>query len=292
MQTKGIILAGGHGTRLFPLTLGTSKQLLPVYDKPMIYYPLSVLMNAGIKEILIISTKNDIPKFKNLLNNGNKLGLNISYEIQPQPNGIAESFIIASKFIGNDNVCLILGDNIFYGPKFYLSLEKAKSNLLKGDSTVFGVTVSNPEEFGVVYFNKNNEITKILEKPKNPKNNLIVSGLYFYTNDVIKIAHSLVPSKRGELEITDVNNIFLAKNNLSIIKLDSTTKWIDTGTYNSLLEASNFFQNLETDSGKKIACIEEIAFNLKYINKFQLNDIAKSMINSEYGKYLLKIIKT
>ncbi len=290
MLNKGIILAGGHGTRLYPLTLGASKQLLPVYDKPMIYYPLSVLMNSGIRNILIISTIDDISKFKCLLGDGNKLGLKIRYEVQNQPNGIAESFIIGSDFIGKDNVCLILGDNIFYGSKLHSFINQAKFNLTKGLSTIFGVSVNNPQDFGVVSFNSDNKIEKIVEKPINPTTDIIVAGLYFYTNDVIEIANGLIPSKRGELEITELNNIYLSRNKLSLLKLDKEIKWIDTGTYNSLLKASRFFQDKEKSTQKKFACIEEISLKMGYIKKEQLEVIARSMKNSEYGEYLFRLI--
>ena len=288
-ETKGIILAGGYGTRLYPLTIGVSKQLLPVYDKPMIYYPLSVLMTSGIRNILIISTSYDTPKFKKLLGDGSKFGIKISYEIQQEPKGIAESLIISSDFIGSDNICLILGDNIFY--KLDSELQKAKTNLAKNFCTIFGVRVNNPENFGVVSFDPQNNFARIVEKPNNPKSNLIVSGLYYYTNDVIEIAKKLKPSKRGELEITDINNIMLSKNKLSIIELDSKVRWIDTGTYNSLLKASDFFHKIENNTGKKFACPEEIAYNLNFINREKLDKIAKSMEKSEYGKYLINILK-
>jgi len=291
MKTRGIILAGGYGTRLYPLTLGISKQLLPVYDKPMIYYPLSVLMISGIKHILIISTISDIPKYKNLLGNGKMLGINISYAVQDKPNGIAESLIIASKFIGDDNVCLILGDNIFYGKKLNFYLEKAKQNLDTGYSTIFGALVNNPKDFGVISFDNQNKIAKITEKPDNPDSNIIVSGLYFYSNDVIRIASQLKPSKRGELEITDINNKILSQNKLRVVKLDDKIKWIDTGTYNSLLRASKFFYDIEKNEGTKFACIEQIAYELGYINKIQLQDIAKSMQNSEYGQYIFNLLE-
>ncbi len=291
MKIKGIILAGGYGTRLYPMTLGISKQLLPVYDKPMIYYPLSVLMISGIKDILIISSNSDISNYKSLLDDGKKLGINISYEVQDKPNGIAESLIIASKFIGDDNICLILGDNIFYGKKLNFYLEKAKHNLDIGYSTIFGALVNNPEDFGVISFDKKNKITRITEKPNKPDSKIIVSGLYFYTNNVIKIANQLKPSKRGELEITDVNNKILSKNKLRVVKLDDKIKWVDTGTYNSLLKASKFFHDIEKNEGTKFACIEQIAFEMGYINEIQLQHIAKSMQNSEYGKYIFNLLK-
>jgi glucose-1-phosphate thymidylyltransferase len=285
---KGIILAGGYGSRLYPLTFGTSKQLLPVYDRPMIYYPLSTLMNAGIKDILIISTNKDLPRFRDLLMDGRHIGLNITYKVQDEPRGIAESFIIASDFIGDCNVCLILGDNIFHGKNFNILLDRAKKNLDNNYSTIFGVEVNNPNEFGVIEFDSNNEIKNIVEKPDEIESNLIVSGLYFYTNDVVTITNKLKPSSRGELEITDINNQYLALNKLKLVNLDSEISWIDTGTYDSLIEASRYFQNFENKTAEKVACIEEIALNLGYIDKSQFVKIANSMNNSNYGKYLLK----
>ncbi len=287
---KGIILAGGNGSRLYPLTFGTSKQLLPVYDKPMIYYPLSVFMQAGIKDILIISTVEDSPKFKKLLGNGSNIGLNIDYETQIKPNGIAESFIIGKDFIGSDNVCLILGDNIFHGKDFISNVIIAKENLKNGFSSIFGVSVDNPENFGVIEFDDNNNIVKIIEKPENSKSNIIVSGLYFYTNDVIKIAMNLEPSYRGELEITDINNYFLSQDKLSLVALDSEISWSDAGTYDSLIMASKYFQEYENITAKKVACIEEIALELGYIDKKKLMSLANSMRNSNYGRYLLKLL--
>ena len=287
--TKGIILAGGYGTRLYPLTYGTSKQLLPVYDKPMIYYSLSTLMNAGIKDIMIISTPNDLPRFKDLFKDGKHIGLNISYAHQKKPNGIAESLIIGADFIGNDNICLILGDNIFHGNNFISLLDKARLNLENNYSTIFGVEVDNPNDFGVIEFDSQNKIHNIVEKPDNASSKFIVSGLYYYTNDVVKIAMNLKPSPRGELEITDINNHYLSQNKLRLVKLDSETSWIDTGTYDSLIKASKYFQDYENKTAKKVACIEEIALSLRYIDKTKLISIANSMKNSSYGKYLLKI---
>jgi len=289
--TKGIILAGGYGSRLYPLTYGTSKQLLPVYDKPMIYYPLSTLMNAGIKDIMIISTTEDLPSFKNLLNDGSEIGLNISYAQQKKPNGIAESLIIGSDFIGKDNVCLILGDNIFHGNNFISLLDKARLNLEDNCSTIFGVEVDNPNDFGVIEFDSQNKVHNIVEKPDNALSNIIVSGLYYYTNNVVKIAKKLKPSSRGELEITDINNHYLSQNKLRLVTLDSKTSWIDTGTYDSLIQASKYFQDYENKTAKKIACIEEIAFSLGYIDKTKLISVANSMKNSNYGKYLLRITR-
>ena len=288
---KGIILAGGHGSRLFPLTIGTSKQLLAVYDKPMIYYPMYTLMLAGIKEILIISTPEDLPRYNKLFGNGNMLGLKISYEKQIKPNGIAESFIIGKKFIGNSHVCLVLGDNIFYGDKLVDYLKKGLNNLKKNSSTIYGLDVINPKEFGVVKFDGKNNLEKIVEKPKLFISNTIVSGLYMYTNDVIEIAKILKPSSRNELEITDINNIYIKKNKLRLIKLEKDISWIDTGTYDSMLKASNFFQELEKKTEEKYACIEHMAFQLSYINEKQFLKLARLMSNSSYGKYLLNKLK-
>ena len=288
---KGIILAGGHGSRLFPLTIGTSKQLLAVYDKPMIYYPMYTLMLAGIKEILIISTPEDLPRYKKLFGNGDTLGLKISYEKQIKPNGIAESFIIGKKFIGNSHVCLVLGDNIFYGDKLVDYLKKGLNNLKKNSSTIYGLDVINPKEFGVVKFDSKNNLEKIVEKPKLFISNTIVSGLYMYTNDVIEIVKNLKPSSRNELEITDINNIYINKNKLRLIKLEKDISWIDTGTYDSMLKASNFFQELEKKTAEKYACIEHMAFQLSYIDEKQFLKLARLMSNSSYGKYLLDKLK-
>lgn len=288
-KIKGIILAGGLGSRLFPLTIGTSKQLLPVYDKPMIYYPLSVFLKADIKDILIITTNEDTKKYKKLLGNGQSLGIKISYETQDYPNGIAESFIIGSKFIGNDNVSLILGDNIFHGDNLEIYLAKAKKQLNQGFSTIFGVTSENPENFGVVEFDKFDNVSKIVEKPEIPKSNTVVSGLYFYTNDVIHVAESLKPSSRGEMEITDINNFYLSENKLKLNLLDDDIAWIDTGTYSSLIKASKYFEEYEKMSQQKSSCIEEIAYRRGFIDKLQLIKIAESMKSSDYGKYLKSI---
>ena len=286
---KGIILAGGTGSRLYPLTLGTSKQLLPVYDKPMIYYPLSVLMQAEIKDILIISSEHDLPKFKKLLGDGSKLGIKISYKVQFEPNGIAESFIIGEDFICDDNICLILGDNIFHGDEFISNINTAKIDLSNGYSSIFGVSVLNPESYGVIEFDDKNNIIDIAEKPDFAKSNIIVSGLYFYTNDVVKFAKKLKPSQRGEKEITDINKLYLSSKKLKLIRLKSSISWVDTGTYSSLIQASKYFENYEKKSGKKAACIEEIAYNMGFIDTSQLNKIANSMHNSEYGNYLLNL---
>lgn len=291
IKTKGIILAGGNGSRLFPLTKCISKQLLPVYDKPMIYYPLSVLMEAGIKEILIISTNKDLPRFKDIFSDGSGLGLQISYAEQPKPKGIAEAFIIGSDFIGNSNVCLILGDNIFYGDGFKNKLENALENLDKSYSTIFSVKVDNPKDFGVIEFNDNNMVSKIIEKPHETNSSNIVSGLYFYTNNVVKISNTINPSDRGELEITDINNHFLKHKRLRVIKLNKSFYWSDTGTYDSLIKASKFCQEYEEVTGKKISCIEEIAFRKGYISKDKFLKIANSLASSNYGKYLINKIK-
>ena len=290
-NTKGIILAGGNGTRLYPMTKCISKQLLPVYDKPMIYYPLSILMEAGIKDILIISTKRDLPRFKDIFGNGNKIGLNISYAIQSKPNGIAEAFIIGSNFIGLNNVCLILGDNIFYGKNLTKFLDCALKNLNNNYSTIFGVEVQNPNEFGVIEFSDDNKMNKIVEKPAETESSYIVSGLYFYTNDVVKISESLKPSARGELEITDINNHYLKSKKLELIKLNSSHYWSDVGTYDSLIRTSKFCKQIEDMTGNKISCIEEIALRKGFITRKKFLDIANSMISSEYGKYLLKKAK-
>jgi len=290
-QTKGIILAGGYGSRLFPLTYGVSKQLIPVYDKPMIYYPLSTLLKAGIKEILIITKNEDSNSFKNLLGDGKKYGINIEYAIQERPGGIAEALIIGANFIDKNNIILILGDNIFHGAKMKIFLKDAMKNLSHGFCTIFGVKVNNPSEFGVVELNSENEILSIVEKPINPVSKTIVSGLYFYTNNVIEIVSDLKPSNRGELEITDVNSFYLEQKKLKMIDLSNDVNWVDTGTYKSLIDASNYFQNHEQKSRKKIACIEELVYKMGYIKKEQLFALANEMKSSEYGKYLLSILK-
>ncbi|MDY6801426.1 MAG: glucose-1-phosphate thymidylyltransferase RfbA [Bacteroidota bacterium] len=284
---KGIILAGGAGTRLYPITKSISKQIIPIYDKPMIYYPLSVLMLAGIREILIISTPKDIHLYKDLLGNGDQLGISLSYEIQPTPDGLAQAFIIGEKFIGNDNVCLILGDNIFYGYGFSKILMQAAN--LKDGATVFGYYVNNPQRYGVVEFNDSGKVLSIEEKPENPKSNYAVTGLYFYSNDVIKKAKSLKPSKRCELEITDLNRLYLKENRLKVELLGRGFAWLDTGTHESLLQASNYIATIEQRQGLKIACVEEIAYKKSFINKNQLIKLVEELKNNQYGKYLLKI---
>lgn len=282
---KGIILAGGRATRLYPITKGACKQLLPVYDKPMIYYPLSVLMLAGIKDILIISTPNDTPRFKELLNNGHDLGIKISYAVQKEPKGIAQSLIIAESFIGQDKVCLILGDNIFYGHNLTDLLREASS--VKEGAVVFGYYVKNPERYGVIEF-KDNRVVSIEEKPKKPKSNYTVCGLYFYDRDAVKIAKTIKPSERGELEITDVNNIYLEKKKLHVKLLSRGYAWLDTGTPDALIDASIFIKTVEDRQGLKIGCIEEVAFRMGFISKGKLQRLAKD-INTEYGEYLERI---
>lgn len=283
---KGIILAGGSGTRLYPLTIAMSKQSLPIYDKPMIYYPLSVLMLSGIKDILIISTPRDISYFEELLGNGNHLGLNIIYKVQDKPNGIAQAFILGEYFIGDDNVALVLGDNIFYGYGFTERLKKAVSS---NTPTIFGYHVNNPSDFGVVEFNEKNEVLSIEEKPTNPKSNYAVPGLYFYNNDVIKIAKKINPSSRGELEITDINNEYLKSGNLKVELFGRGMAWLDTGTPGGLLAASNFVEAIQTRQGLYIACLEEISYRLGYISKDQLIQLAQPLLKTSYGQYLLKV---
>ena len=268
---KGIILAGGSGTRLYPITKGVSKQLLSIYDKPMIYYPLSVLMLSGIREILIISTPHDLPNYKKLLGNGNDLGLNLNYIAQPSPDGLAQAFILGEDFIGNDDVCLVLGDNIFYGRKFSKLLQASLNKTsIEKKATIFGYYVSDPKNFGVVEFDKNNKVVSIEEKPENPKSNYAVVGLYFFPNNVIEISKSIKPSQRGELEISSVNQEYLKTGNLNIEIMGRGFTWLDTGTHDSLLEASNFIHTIEKYSGFKISCIEEIAYKMGYISKKQL----------------------
>lgn len=285
---KGIILAGGSGTRLAPLTKIVCKQLLPVYDKPMIYYPLSILMKAGIKDILIISTEKDIIKIKELFSNGENLGINLQYKIQEKPNGIAEAFIIGREFIKNESVVLILGDNIFYGKQFEKSL-KENINLQSGGK-IFGYRVKNPESYGVIEFDESKKVLSIEEKPLNPKSDYIIPGIYIYDNSVIKKAEKLKPSKRNELEITDVSNMYLKENNLSVEILSEENIWYDTGTCDSLLEAENFIQKEQKKTGKYIGCIEEIAYRNGWITKEQLLKSVETLLKTEYGKYLLKIV--
>ncbi|HZH71100.1 MAG TPA: glucose-1-phosphate thymidylyltransferase RfbA [Mariniphaga sp.] len=284
---RGIILAGGAGTRLYPITRSISKQIIPVYDKPMIYYPLSVLMLAGIQEILIISTPNDIGLYKSLFGNGEQLGLKLAYKVQPSPDGLAQAFLLGEEFIGDENVCLILGDNIFYGYNFSSILEEAAK--LKNGAIVFGYYVNDPHRYGVVEFGNDNKVISIEEKPLNPKSNYAVTGLYFYSNDVIKKAKQLKPSARGELEITDLNRLYLEQGNLNVKLLGRGFAWLDTGTHDSLLQASNFIATIEQRQGLKVSCIEEIAYKKGFITRDQLIELAKPLSKNQYGEYLLRI---
>ena len=289
MNTKGIILAGGSGTRLYPITKGVSKQLLPIYDKPMIYYPLSVLMLAGIREVLIISTPDDIDGFKRLLGDGSELGVSISYAVQPSPDGLAQAFILGEDFIGDSNVCLVLGDNIFYGQGFTPLLRQAV-NRQKG-ATVFGYQVKDPERFGVVEFDDEKRAISIEEKPVKPRSNYAVTGLYFYDNDVINIAKQVKPSERGELEITTVNQMYMERGDLNVELLGRGFAWLDTGTHESLLEAAQFVETIEKRQGYKVACLEEIALNNGWLTKRQVLTAGQSMSKNAYGKYLLDLVK-
>jgi glucose-1-phosphate thymidylyltransferase len=289
---KGIILAGGSGSRLYPITKGTSKQLLAIYDKPMIYYPLSVLMLAGITEVLIISTPQDLPNFKKLFGNGSQLGMQFSYKEQPSPDGLAQAFILGEDFIGNEDVCLILGDNIFYGAGIENLLNKAvKTVSEEKKASIFGYYVQDPQRYGVAEFDKSGNVLSIEEKPEHPKSNYAVVGLYFYPNSVVNIAKNIQPSKRGELEITTVNQTYLSDNKLKTKLMGRGYAWLDTGTQDSLLEASNFIQTIEKRQGLKIACIEEIAFEMGYINENQLRTVAEEYRNNDYGQYLLRLLK-
>ena len=289
---KGIILAGGSGTRLYPITKGISKQLMPIYDKPMIYYPLSVLMLAGIQEILIISTPYDLPSFKRLLGDGTQWGVQFTYAEQPSPDGLAQAFIIGKEFIGNDSVCLVLGDNIFYGAGFTGLLKKSVVEAEQNNNaTVFGYYVNDPERYGVATFDENNNCTSIEEKPENPKSNYAVVGLYFYPNSVVQVAQTIKPSPRGELEITSVNQHYLAQNELKVQTLQRGFAWLDTGTHESLFEASAFIETVEKRQGLKIACIEEIAYLNGWLTKEQLISLAQPMIKNQYGQYLLHLAK-
>ena len=287
---KGIVLAGGSGTRLYPITKGVSKQMLPIYDKPMVYYPISVLMNAGIRDILIISTPTDLPSFERLLGDGRDFGVRFQYAVQPSPDGLAQAFIIGEKFIGSDCACLVLGDNIFHGAGFEEQLSEAvKAAEEKGKATVFGYRVSDPQRYGVAEFNADGDCLSIEEKPAEPKSNYAVTGLYFYPNDVVRIAKTIKPSARGELEITTVNQVFLSKGQLKVQILGRGFAWLDTGTHESLTEASNYIEVIEKRQGLKVACLEEIAFRKGWIDAEKLRKIAAPMSKNQYGQYLLKL---
>ena len=286
---KGIILAGGSGTRLYPLTKAISKQIMPIYDKPMIYYPLSVLMLANIREILLISTPRDLPVFEELLGDGSQLGIKLKYKVQKYPNGLAEAFILGEEFIGDDNVCLILGDNVFYGAGFSGLLEEAAK--LKEGAVVFGYPVKDPRAYGVVEFDKNGKAISLEEKPENPKSNYAIPGLYFYDNTVVKKSKSIKPSARGELEITTINEEYLKEGKLNVKQLGRGITWLDTGTHESLLQAANYVETVQNRQGYYIACIEEIAYRKKWINEIQLRQIADTMLKTDYGKYLMDLLK-
>ena len=289
---KGIVLAGGSGTRLYPITKGVSKQLLPVYDKPMIYYPLSVLMLAGIKEVLIISTLEDLPNFEKLLGTGKELGIKLSYKVQPSPDGLAQAFILGEDFVGDDDVCLVLGDNIFYGHGLTEMLQNARKNVEEEKkATVFGYYVNDPERYGVAEFDKDGNVTSIEEKPKTPKSKYAVVGLYFYTNDVVQIAKKIKPSDRGELEITTVNQEYLHQKRLKVELMGRGFAWLDTGTHDSLMEAGQFIETIEKRQGLKVACLEEIAYYMKYINATQVKKLAEPLKKNAYGQYLLNLVK-
>ena len=289
---KGIVLAGGSGTRLYPSTIAVSKQLLPIYDKPMVYYPISVLMLAGIRDILIISTPYDIANFKKLLGDGSQFGVKFSYVVQPSPDGLAQAFILGEEFIANESVALILGDNIFYGQSFSTMLREVSWKIKNsGGATVFGYRVKDPERYGVVDFDKNGQVKSIEEKPKNPKSDYAVTGLYFYDNNVVKYAKSLKPSKRGELEITDLNNIYLKYNKLEVKLFGRGFSWLDTGTHNSLLQAGQYVETIEENQGVKIACLEEIAYTMGFLDKKSIKEVVQKYKNSDYYNYILNLIK-
>ena len=286
---KGIILAGGSGTRLYPITKSISKQLLPIYDKPMVYYPLSVLMQAGIRDILIISTPKDLPDFKRLLDDGSHLGISLSYKEQPSPDGLAQAFIIGEDFIGNDDVCMILGDNIFNGDNFSQLLSRASKNVSENKiATVFGYPVSDPARYGVIEFDKSGNAISIEEKPNNPKSNYAVTGLYFYPNSVVNLAKEITPSERGELEITSINQVYLKNSELKVELMQRGFAWLDTGTHESLIEASNYIKMIENRQGIKVACIEEVAYQMGYISKKNLLELAKPLLGVSYGEYLIQ----
>ena len=286
---KGIILAGGSGTRLYPITLGISKQLIPIYDKPMIYYPLSTLMSAGINEILIISTPHDIPRFQNLLGDGSQIGCRFSYKVQDKPRGLADAYIVGAEFIGKDSVAMILGDNIFYGNDLDNKVKDSMKNLIGG--VIFGQQVTDPERYGIVEFDENMKVISIEEKPEKPKSNYAIPGLYFFDNNVIEIAKNVKPSDRGEVEITEIHNAYLSQNKLKVQLLDRGTTWLDTGTFDSMNDASEYIRVIEKRTGIKIGCIEEIAYRQGFISKKKLSDIADPLVKSGYGNYLLNLIK-
>lgn len=288
---KGIILAGGSGTRLHPITKGVSKQLLPVYDKPLIYYPLSVLMLAGIQEILIISTPEDLPNFEKLLGNGSDIGLRLSYKEQPSPDGLAEAFIIGEEFIGHDDVCLVLGDNIFYGDGLSELLREAGNNVARGQATIFGYSVSDPGRYGVAEFDGNGDVISIEEKPLDPKSNFAVVGLYFYPNDVVEVAKGVQPSQRGELEITSINQWYLDKQVLKVETMGRGFAWLDTGTHDSLMQAGQFIETIEKRQGLKVACLEEISYRMNYISTGQVKKLGEALKKNGYGQYLLDLVR-